>query len=95
MASPRKQGTPACPKCRLPLVQTAVPSLSFTCTNCGVSYIGKKQASTPSPLPSVHKAEGKQITRSKHKDENSDENLLRLPSIKPASPGRVSCTIAN
>lgn len=71
----------------------------FICTNCGVNYVGKyegkKQVSTQSPLPSVQKDDGKQTTRAKHKDGTSEDNQLRLPSIKATLPSSVSCTITN
>ena len=92
MASPRKSGIPSCPRCHLPLVQTILPSLSFTCTNCGVSYVGK-QAPRENAVPHaahVHRDTGKQATKRKEKSGNGKGNLLHLPSIKSTSPSSVS-----
>ena len=89
MASLRKSGIPSCPRCHIPLVQTIQPSLSFTCTNCGVSYVGKR-APRENPVPHVRRDAGKQAaTKRKGKSENGKDNLLHLPSIKSTSPSSV------
>ena len=89
MASPRKSGTPSCPRCHLPLVQTIPPSLSFTCTNCGVSYVGK-QAPRDDAVSHVDRDTVKQATKRKEKGGNGKGKLLHLPSIKSTSPSSVS-----
>lgn len=89
MASPRKSGAPSCPKCRLRLAQTVQPSLSFICTNCGVSYVGK-QAPRENSVSHAHRDTSKQATKRKEKSGNGKGNLLHLPSIKSTSPSSVS-----
>ena len=92
MASFRNPAVHSCPKCRQPLIQTFLPSLSFTCTNCGANYVGK-QAPRGNAVPSTQKDASKQSA--KVKGGNGKDNVLRLPSIKSASPSSVSCMCTN